>query len=364
MARRNLRIGDDLSGRTLYFTINGNNPDAVDSLSVTKEQYILGTTTNWSLSTGGNSYSLGDRYYFGLYNPDDYWSVVEGSLWTMFPEITLMQWTNYSGGSHGVVESGPQASIVCPNDFGAICYLDTNSAAYSFLEIDDAETTTAMFLGDIRVSALYVGTQKIDFYSNIGQCKENFFVINDWDWFYFEEGQTWQQWIDQAKYWDPEDEYSTWGYSGNSVLRNGNPVDRQTPSTKIGTFSKYYSGLACLSGDTLIQTENGNQPISILQVGDKLTNDNQIEKSVMHTRNYYYEITFDNGDIIKASNDHQFVCDGIIIKTEELQIGYVLNDLTITNIKRIDETLDMYEIKTTTNQYTLFNGIVCESENI
>ena len=69
MARRNLRIGDDLSGRKLYFTASG---DAIRALEPTKEQYILGTTSSWSISTGGNSYSLGSRYYTGLYNPDDF----------------------------------------------------------------------------------------------------------------------------------------------------------------------------------------------------------------------------------------------------------------------------------------------------
>lgn len=238
MARRNLRIGDDLSGRKLYFTASG---DAIRALEPTKEQYILGTTSSWSISTGGNSYSLGSRYYTGLYNPDDFWSVAEGSLWTMFPEISLVTWSEYSGGSWDI-ESGPYSVVECPLDFGTIHHLDTSSPLYPYLEIDDEETSTIMFLGDTRVSELYLGTQKIDFYSDKGQCKEKFFIIDDWEWFSFEEGQTWREWIDQREGIStfaaaPSAE---WSYSDTNVFYYDNPLTPAvSPDAKIVLYQNY-----------------------------------------------------------------------------------------------------------------------------
>lgn len=364
MARRNLRIGDDLSGRKLYFTLSETDETAIDSLTATKEQFIMATMSNWSISTGGNSYSLGSRYYTGLYNPSQYDYVLEGSLWTEFPELSLITWSNYSGGSMAV-ENGPFAEIDCPIDVGTIWWIDTNSPLYPYLEIDDSEFPASVFIGDTRVSEIYLGTEKISsLFDNLGQCGGNFFVLNGWEWFLFESGQTWQEWIDQGKYWEGETEWDIWSYSGNTVYHGQAPLSNATPADAIEAYRVYDAGLACLSEDTLIQTINGNKAISTLEIGDKLTDDNQVEKIVKHNRTYYYEITLDNNDIIKASNDHQFICNNNIVKTEDLQINDKLNNLTIVNINRINESLDMYEIKTSTNQYTLFNGIICESENI
>ena len=229
MARRNLRIGDDLSGRKLYFTASG---DAIRALEPTKEQYI---------STGGTSYSLGSRYYMGLYSPEYFWDVVDGMLWATWPDIDLVGWSEYSGGSWDI-EQGPYSVVECPSDFGTIHHLDTSSPLYPYLEIDDAETSTVMFLGDIRVSELYVGTQKIDFYSDKGQCKEKFFIIDDWDCFSFEEGQTWKQWIDQREGIStfaaaPSAE---WSYSDTNVFYYDCPLTPAvSPNDKIILYQNY-----------------------------------------------------------------------------------------------------------------------------
>ena len=51
--------------------------------------------------------------------------------------------------------------------------------------------------------------------------------------------------------------------------------------------------------------------------------------------------------------------------TEQLQINdYLTDNLYVKDIKQINDSLDMYEIKTSTNKYELYNGIICECENI
>lgn len=366
MARRKLQLGDDLSGRKLYFTLSASDTTTLDSLVYENQKMWFATTGKWAASMGYNSYSLGTRYYAGIYSPSQYDYAMDGSLYLEFPELDFVTFSWYSGHTNADIESGPCSVIECPNNFGTIWYLDTSSKFYPLIEIDDSEIPSTLFIGNSRVSEIYIGTEKISsIFSNIGECGENFFVLNNWYWSTFEIGQTWKEWIDQDKYW-PYPETFTWSYDDNGVYFDDGTcmLDGVLPTDKIILYHNYEGGRACLSGDTLIQTKEGVQAISTLKAGDLLDNNNAIEKIVQHNRNYYYEIILDNEDVIKASNDHQFICNDKIVKTEDLQINDKLNDLIIVNIKRINKTLDMYEIKTTTNQYSLFNGIICESENI
>jgi hypothetical protein len=121
-----------------------------------------------------------------------------------------------------------------------------------------------------------------------------------------------------------------------------------------------------LSAETLIKTLNGDIQISLLNINDKLDNNNIVEKIVKHNRNYYYEVILSNDETIKASNDHRFILANNEIKmTEQLQIDdYLTDSLYVKDIKQINKSLDMYEIKTSTNKYELYNGIICECENI
>ena len=85
----------------------------------------------------------------------------------------------------------------------------------------------------------------------------------------------------------------------------------------------YYTiGNACLKGNTLIKTSQGNKNINILKIGDYLSNNNKVEKIVRHNRNYYYRIILNNNDVIEASNDHRFILLNKEIKTtEQLKIN-------------------------------------------
>ncbi len=243
MARRKLQLGDDLSGRKLYFTLSASDTTTLDSLSSETEKMWFATTGKWSASMGYNSYSLGTRYYAGIYSPSQYDYVMEGFLYLEFPELDFVTFSWYSGQSSADIESGPYSVIECPSDFGAIWYLDTSSKFYPLIEIDDSETPSVLFIGDTRVSEIYIGTEKISsMFSNIGECKENFFVTNSWDIYHFEEGQTWRQWIDQrnntlARAGGP---FVEWSYSDTDVYYYEDPfIPSVSPDDKIVPYKDY-----------------------------------------------------------------------------------------------------------------------------
>lgn len=128
-------------------------------------------------------------------------------------------------------------------------------------------------------------------------------------------------------------------------------------------------GQACLSGDTKIKTLNNDIYISDLELGDKVIDkDNQeteITKIYNHKINTVYQIHLDNDETIECSYDHKFLVDGGKATTAaQLKENDKLGQYTITSIDIINKELDVYEIKTENNTYTLANGIICECENI
>lgn len=128
-------------------------------------------------------------------------------------------------------------------------------------------------------------------------------------------------------------------------------------------------GQACLSGDTKIKTLNNDIYISDLELGDKVIDkDNQeteITKIYNHKINTVYQIHLDNDETIECSYDHKFLVDGGKATTAaQLKENDKLGQHTITSIDIINKELDVYEIKTESNTYTLANGIICECENI
>lgn len=128
-------------------------------------------------------------------------------------------------------------------------------------------------------------------------------------------------------------------------------------------------GQACLSGDTKIKTLNNDIYISDLELGDKVIDkDNQeteITKIYNHKIDTVYQIHLDNDETIECSYDHKFLVDGGKATTAaQLKENDKLGQYTITFIDIINKELDVYEIKTESNTYTLANGIICECENI
>lgn len=128
-------------------------------------------------------------------------------------------------------------------------------------------------------------------------------------------------------------------------------------------------GQACLSGDTKIKTSNNDIYISDLELGDKVIDrDNQeteITKVYNHKIDTVYQIHLDNDETIECSYDHKFlVNDEKAVTAAQLKENDKLGQHTITSIDIINKELDVYEIKTESNTYTLANGIICECENI
>lgn len=129
------------------------------------------------------------------------------------------------------------------------------------------------------------------------------------------------------------------------------------------------SGQACLSEDTKIKTLNNDIYINDLELGDKVIDkDNQeteITKVYNHKINTVYQIHLDNNETIECSYDHKFLVDGGKATTAaQLKENDKLGQYIITSIDIINKELDVYEIKTESNTYTLANGIICECENI
>lgn len=128
-------------------------------------------------------------------------------------------------------------------------------------------------------------------------------------------------------------------------------------------------GQACLSGDTKIKTSNNDIYISDLELGDKVIDrDNQeteITKVYNHKIDTVYQIHLDNDETIECSYDHKFLVNGEkAVTAAQLKENDKLGQYIITSIDIINKELDVYEIKTESNTYTLANGIICECENI
>lgn len=376
---RNIQIGDNLDNKKIYFNISTQESNNVlFDLVNFPGQMIFTTNMNYCFSEGNNSYSLGTRYYAGLY--DNLYDEESGYyLWS--PNIELFAFSTYSGGSYGW-DYGPLFFITCPVGTGIVSTIETDKEIYSrlFIDIQEANEFTAYYgehkIQDIKFNntSLYrVMLGDIKCYDELKtfKIKTKTFFKDRGNW-------TWKQWIDQGKYFTEADGFSygetSDGYSYLSYDTNGSlfytdeeGVYHNVSYTDLIIDNQIYSvGRACLSAETLIKTLNGNTQISLLNVNDKLDNNNIVEKIVKHNRNYYYEIILSNDKIIKASNDHRFILANNEIKmTEQLQINdYLTDNLYVKDIKQINNSLDMYEIKTSTNKYELYNEIICECENI
>lgn len=368
MALRNIQVGDNLSGKTLYFTLDVEDQTQLDGSTGLFNDIAFITAGGYYFGQGHNSYSLGTRYYTGLYqgDPDD-------ERYLEWPEVQFLSVSWYSGGDHAYEESHATEGA-CPDNCGIVTSIDTTSYFYQYLFIDTSEVhlSSKLYLGNQQVSAIYLGETPLPkvMFGN-SECKVCSFGVNESSspaTFNFEAGQTWKDWIDQGTHYDPS-EYA-WTYDEYGVGYDGGTLYIPSPYSQvyqndliIDGFS-YGIGRACLGSETLIKTEKGLKSISALSVGDKLDKNNIVEKIFVHNREKYYKIILENDDVIRASNDHLFISNGQVVKTEALEIGQLLNKLKIVEIRITNKPLDMYEIKTSTNQYTLFDDVICECEDI
>lgn len=127
-------------------------------------------------------------------------------------------------------------------------------------------------------------------------------------------------------------------------------------------------GMACLAEDTEIATIDGFEKIKDLKLGDKVLDENDeettIEKIYGHIIYNPYVITLDNNETIVCSHDHKFKTQNGIKTADSLTLEDTLYDYRIVNISVKNKEQNVYEIRTTSENYRLANGIVCECEVI
>lgn len=183
---------------------------------------------------------------------------------------------------------------------------------------------------------------------------------------------------------DPETTGLLYNFSLNQQnVISGQPITFESDSSGISFSEAIHSGSvsctiyinstshghACLSENTKIKILNNDIYIGDLELGDKVIDkDNQeteITKIYNHKIDTVYQIHLDNDETIECSYDHKFLVDGgKAVTAAQLKENDKLGQHTITSINIINKELDVYEIKTESNTYTLANGIICECENI
>lgn len=139
-------------------------------------------------------------------------------------------------------------------------------------------------------------------------------------------------------------------------------------------------GVACLTGNTLVNTPNGYIPIKNLSVNDivlsyndstRIVEEKQIYEVYSHKPNKVYSIILETGDIIEATYSHRFYTDKGVLSTEQLSVGYNLIDINrnymeIVDIRTKDNNEDVYEIwvEDNNNYFITDNNILCSCEDI
>lgn len=255
---------------------------------------------------------------------------------------------------------------ILDEDFGTVLSIDTNKGIYDKIEFSKSSWEN-IFKGTNKIDGIYFNNYEIvKIMLGEKECYARTFAIDNKKYFK-EKNQTWAQWIDQRKYYNPTEDnfaYTSKVYLNDEAINN--LTSRVSSQDLIIDNYNYHQGNACLDKNTLIKTIKGNRTIDYFKIGDIISTNNKVEKIAKHNRKYYYEIILNNNEIIKASNDHKFILINTEIKrTEQLRINdYLTNDLYIKEIRKINQSLDMYEIKTSTNKYELYNGIICECEDI
>lgn len=134
-------------------------------------------------------------------------------------------------------------------------------------------------------------------------------------------------------------------------------INKDEVNVYIGDNSTSSGGMACFTGETLVNTPSGLIPIESLKVGDEVIsfNDNtreyeskKITKCLSHFTNEIYLIYLNN-EIIRATYDHPMSTiekDKVLVK--DLKVGDVLvsnkEHKEILDIKTKYETVLVYDI--------------------
>lgn len=364
---RRIQVGDDLSGKILHcnFPKVGTTADGWMTTSGGTSGSEIITTTNGSISGYSEGANRTVEEIFVRYP--------SSASATAAYEVLYGQW------SWIVMDS--LSTYQLPNDFGTVTNVvnDSQEASSGVLEVLGVwnlvkiypvsepiwlRDSIKIYLGEQSISSIYYGADGI--VSKVRYGNTGHFTLEGTS-YSFTLGQTWKTWIEQqtSSSFSTDTRYALYN---NEIIVDSSTDNLAYHDNKIIDYGKYelYQGVACLSKKVKIKTSQKDKNINILEVGDCLSDNNKVEKIVKHNRNYYYKIILNNNDVIEASNDHRFILINNEVKTtEQLQINDRLtNELYIKEINLINDSLDMYEIKTSTNKYELYNGIICECEDI
>lgn len=126
----------------------------------------------------------------------------------------------------------------------------------------------------------------------------------------------------------------------------------------------------CLEGNTYIKiNENESKKIKDLHVGELvLSKDGYKEIEYVHTPKELgmkpcYKITFEDGSIVRCSEEHKFLINGNWVEAKNLAIGndcetLPTNTKKVTNIEQV-ESFDLYDLTIKdVHHYILDNGVV------
>lgn len=366
---RRIQVGDNLSGKILHCSFPKKDTTVewwMSKLGGDSNPEII-TTTNGSIS----GYSEGTNH-------------TAEEIFVRYPKSAsagTRYKTLFSQWSWHVMDS--LSTYQLPSDFGTVTNVvnDSQEASSNVLEIPGVwnlvkiypvsepiwlKNSIKIYFGEQSILSIFCGENEIINkvrYGNIGH-----FTLEEVS-YSFILGQTWKTWIEQQT----SSSFSTdvrYALYNNKIIVDSSTNNLVYHSNNIIDDGKYElyqdQGVACLSEKVKIKTSQKDKNISTLKVGDYLSDNNKVEKIVKHNRNYYYRIILNNNDVIEASNDHRFILINNEVKiTEQLQINDRLtNELYIKEINLINDSLDMYEIKTSTNRYELYNDIICECEDI
>lgn len=133
----------------------------------------------------------------------------------------------------------------------------------------------------------------------------------------------------------------------------------------------------CLDGDSLISTNNGQIKIKDLQVGDNVISYNDTTKQlelkpitnvwsrpISDASNRYFYIYYNNGEIIKATENHRFYINEEYKRADELKVGDNLlsSDLLeypIENIEIVENTTDyVWDVEVEDNHNFFVNNVL------
>ncbi|HOW29796.1 MAG TPA: Hint domain-containing protein [archaeon] len=138
----------------------------------------------------------------------------------------------------------------------------------------------------------------------------------------------------------------------------------------------------CLNENTLIATEFGQKAITDLNIGDLVISYNENTKQlelkpiiniwsvpISNVNSRYFYIYYNNGQLIKATENHKFYIDGNYVRADELNVGDKLlsNDFKeypIENIEIVENTTDyVWDIEVEDNHNFFANNILVHNLN-